>query len=255
MSDEKVGLGSCNRNDEDLVEGVIRCFVELLIAGGTSLEVIKSATSRALVRSPDAKPAVIFEQLGGIQRDCMEVMCAWRREREFVDQCGNPAPLLRDDGDASFEALCQKAGCRSPAPAVLKTLLDFGAVSIDGDQRVVAETPTFLLGHAHAGGRIAVDGVLKQLEGFLRVVHRNICSVSGERKPRFERACTVSVAAELEPIFDQLVRNRGQIFIDSVDEWLARNSKSTSATGRYMELGAGVYFIELRARGNGTDDN
>jgi hypothetical protein len=135
---------------------------------------------------------------------------------------------------------------------ILKTLLDFGAISIDGDDRIVAETPTFLLGRAHGSGRLAVDGVLKQLEGFLQVVHRNVCSVSGTKKAKFERACTVSVAAEFEAIFDRLVRSRGQEFIDSIDEWLERNARRESASGRYLELGAGVYFIDLGERENRT---
>jgi ribose 1,5-bisphosphokinase PhnN len=93
-----------------------------------------------------------------------------------------------------------------------------------------------------------VVGVLKQLQGILQVVHRNVCSVSGARKSRFERACTVSIAVEFEAIFDRLVRARGQEFIDSIDEWLERNAKRESATGRYLELGAGVYFIDLGER-------
>jgi len=109
-----------------------------------------------------------------------------------------------------------------------------------------------LLGRAHDGGRLAVDGVLKQLQGFLQVMHRNVCSVSGVKKSRFERACTVSVAIELEVIFDRLVRTRGQEFIDSIDEWLERNAKRESATGRYVELGAGVYFIDLGERAGRT---
>jgi hypothetical protein len=58
----------------------------------------------------------------------------------------------------------------------------------------------------------------------------------------------VSVAIELEPIFDQLVRDRGQVFVDSVDEWLERHAGRESASGRYRELGAGAYFIDLGDR-------
>jgi hypothetical protein len=54
----------------------------------------------------------------------------------------------------------------------------------------------------------------------------------------------VTVARELEPVFSQLVRQRGQEFIDSIDEWLERNTKYASPSGRYMELGAGAYYID-----------
>ena len=75
-----------------------------------------------------------------------------------------------------------------------------------------------------------------------------LLSVSGNGRPRFERACTVTVALELEPIFDRLVRNRGQEFIDSIDEWLERNTRVESPSGRYVELGAGAYFVDLGER-------
>lgn len=237
-----------DRPGQDLVEDVVRQFVDLLIAGGTSVEMINGATSKALKNSVDVKGATTFTELGALQRDCMEVMCTWRRDPRFVDQNGEPLRLRLGLGSNSFDALCRRAGCKNDVSVILKTLLEFGAVSIDVDEGIVAETPTFLLGRAHEGGRLAVDGVLKQLEGYLQILHRNVCSVSSEKKPRFERSCTVSVAIELEPIFDRLVRSRGQVFIDSVDEWLERNAKRESTSGRYLELGAGVYFIDLGAR-------
>jgi hypothetical protein len=230
---------------QDLVENVVQQFVDLLVAGGVSVEMVKMATTRALANSVDLKSITTFTELGTVQRDCMEVMCAWRREIAFVDENGEPSPLSLGSGTKSFQALCRRAHCKNDSSIVLRALTDFGAISVGDDNMVVAETPTFLLGHANEGGRIAVDGVLKQLEGFLQVIHRNVCSVSGERKPRFERACTVSVAVELEAVFDRLVRTRGQEFIDSIDEWLERNAKRESAAGRYLELGAGVYFINL----------
>ncbi|MCM3871414.1 MAG: DUF6502 family protein [Pyrinomonadaceae bacterium] len=252
MRNNEPRLSTHDRPSQELVDEVVRQFVDLLIAGGTSVDMIRSATTRSLLNSVDANLATTFTQLGEIQRDCMEVMCTWRREIKFVDGQGVPLPLRQGIGVGSFDALCKSAGCKNEAQAILKTLFDFGAISIDGDGGIVPETPTFLLGRAHGSGRLAVDGVLKQLKGFLQVVHRNVCSVSGTNKSRFERACTVSVAAELEAIFDTLVRSRGQEFIDSIDEWLERNAKRESVSGRYLELGAGVYFIELGERENSS---
>jgi hypothetical protein len=247
--------GISDHPSQELVDSVVRQFVDLLVAGGTSAEMIRGAIGKALVNSADVSSVTTFTELGTIQRDCMEVMCTWRRDVKFVDGHGNPLPLQHGVGDETFRALCMQVRCENDVSAILNTLLDFGAVSVDASGSIVPETPTFLLGRAHAGGRLAVDGVLKQLSGFLGVVHRNVCSVSGERKSKFERACTVSVAVELEPVFDRMVRTRGQEFIDSIDEWLERNAKRESASGRYLELGAGAYFIDLgvgksRAKGS-----
>jgi hypothetical protein len=209
---------------------------------------IDEAMSKSVAGAKENRSSTTFTELGALLRDCMEVMCTWRRDIALVGSDGEPIPLSESSGEKSFEALCTKAGCKHPHAEILKVLLEFGAVTIRADGKVISETPTFLLGRSASGGRLATDGLLKQLEGFLQAVHRNVCSVSGSGKPKFERACTVSVAIELEPIFDRLVRSRGQDFIDTIDEWLERNAKHESASGKYVELGAGAYFIDLGDR-------
>ena len=228
-----------DRFGQELLNDVVHRFVELLIAGGAPIPMINQAVSNAVASAVENKAGTVFTELGSLQRDCMEVMCTWRRDTR---QCG-VVP--------SFSSLCARAGCLHDSAVVLKALVDFGAVSIGADGMIRSETPTFLLGR-EAGQLLATDGLLKQLEGFLQVVHRNVCSIAGQDRPRFERACTVSVALELEPIFDRLVRQRGQEFIDSVDEWLERNAKKESASGRYLELGAGAYYIDLCNRTSRT---
>lgn len=245
MSTIVTELPPTNRHGQQLLNDVVRLFSDLLIAGGATLPMIRHAMSAATEGGVERRLGPVFTELGVLLRDCMEVMCTWRRNINWVNDDGEPMPLDRWAGDRSFDALCTLAGCKCPTSEIFSALLEFGAISLESDGKISSETPTFLLGRASAGGRLATDGILRQLEAYLRVVHRNVCSVSGPSKPRFERACTVSVAIELEPIFDRLVRNRGQEFIDSVDEWLERNAKRESASGRYLELGAGAYFIDL----------
>lgn len=236
------------RHGQDLLDDVVQLFVDLLMAGGATRPMIETAVSRARSNAIETSTSTIYTELGGLLRDCMEVMCTWRRDTSLINAEGLPAALALEDGPTSFDSLCRRAGCKNEPREILNALIDFGAVSVGSDRKVVSETPTFLLGRAATVGRLATDALLKHMEGYLRVVHRNVCSVSGPTKARFERACTVSVAVELEPVFDRLVRDRGQIFIDSIDEWLERNAKRESASGRYLELGAGAYFIDLGER-------
>jgi hypothetical protein len=178
----------------------------------------------------------------------MEVMCAWRRDVEFLDADGAPTALQLTAGAASFEELCKRAMCGKPASEILRALVEFGAVTVNVNGMIQSNTPTFLLGYANKGGKLATDALLKHIKGFLHCVHHNVRSVSGDGKSHFERACTVTVAKELAPIFDQLVRRRGQEFIDSIDEWLERNARLDSPTRQYVELGAGAYFVDFGER-------
>lgn len=233
-----------NRHGQELLNDVVSLFVDLLVAGGATLAMIDLAVARAVAGGAKCDAGTVFTELGALQRDCMEVLCKWRRDANLVNASGEPRPLESSTGENSFDALCKRVACKNETSIVLKALLDFGAVSIRSDGRICSETPTFLLGRA-SGGLLATDGLLKQLKGYLKVVHRNVQSVAGPGRPRFERACTVSIASELEPVFDRLVRERGQEFVDSVDEWLERNARHESASGRYLELGVGAYYIDL----------
>jgi hypothetical protein len=237
-----------NEHGQALLEHVVQLFTDLLVASGATNPMIRVAMQKSVERDAIESGSTKFTVLGSLLRDCMEVMCAWRRDIEFTDADGAPLALQLASNSACFENLCKRAKCRQPASEILRALVEFGAVTIDADERIRSKTPTFLLGHASMGGTLATDALLKHLEGFLRCVHRNLRSVSGDGTPRFERACTVTVAAELEPIFDQLVRRRGQEFIDSIDEWLERNAKLDSPRGHYVELGAGAYFVNFGQR-------
>jgi hypothetical protein len=231
-----------------LLNDVVQLFTDLLAASGATMPMIEAAMQKAVCGYSASNISTNFTDLGALLRDCMEVMCRWRRDVEMVDIEGEPLALPMTSGSQSFESLCRKTNCRHPAIDVLSALRDFGAVSVNSNGLIQSETPTFLLGRSAFGGRLATDALLKHLKGFLDCVHRNVRSVSGAGRPKFERACTVTVARELEPIFDRLVRHRGQEFIDSIDEWLERNTKIESPTGRYLELGAGAYFVDFGER-------
>lgn len=237
-----------DNHGQALLDEVVQIFTDLLLASGATMPMIKLAMQTSVERNSHEYDAERFTVLGSLLRDCMEVMCTWRRDLEFTDAVGEARPLQMSSASCSFEGLCRKANCRQHSTTILRALVDFGAVSIGSDGYIQSETPTFILGRASSGGRLATDALLKHLQGFLQSVHRNVRSVSGEGKPRFERACTVTVAAEFEPIFDQLVRRRGQEFIDSIDEWLERHARIDSPTGRYVELGAGAYFVNFGER-------
>jgi hypothetical protein len=238
-------LGKSNLQGQELLNDVVQRFVEVLIAAGADVAMIRVATSRALSTVVDENSHAAFTELGSLLRDCMEVMCAWRRDVTLVNYQGDPIALVSTAGPNSFPELCVRTGCEHDWQDVLTALREFGAVRVDERNQIVSQTPTFLCTYAGAGGRLARDGLLKQVEGFLRVLHRNAQSATGRSRSKFERSCTVSVATELEPVFDQLVRTRGQEFVDSIDEWLERHTKVASPSETYLELGAGAYFIDL----------
>ena len=227
---------------EQLLSELLEPLVRILIRNGLKADVISRSFDQTLAINRCGSDTQQNVRLGAMQRDYMEVMCRWRRDRRFLDEHGLPVSLPQSGNGTGFSDLCQAAGAKSDVAAVLNTLAEFGAVEIRDDGLVTPLTPTFILGRGISG--VAVDGLLKQISGFLRVVDHNT-NADSNALPRFERICTVVIADELLPVFERTMRERGQEFIDGLDEWLERHRSVRSTRGRYSEVGAGAYFVDL----------
>jgi len=230
---------------DDLVPDVLRTLIAVLRMCGLSGAQLRAGVDEAIADTEGISTADGPALLGGRQRECMEVMCAWRRDKEFLGSDGLPADLPVDGPRQSFERLCRRAAVKTSPSDLLRTLIDFGAVRQLSSGCVQAATPTFLLGEPKIRHLVASDGVLKQLAGFAKTIEFNTRQAFEGGRPRFERACTVVVAAELLPVFERIVRERGQTFIDVLDEWLERHGGEASTSGSYVEIGAGAYFLHL----------
>jgi hypothetical protein len=230
---------------EALLSEVLRSLGRVLAAAGISAECIEQHVAEVVAEARKTPQGAQALNLGSMQRECMELMCLWRRDGRFLDDSGLPAALTVDGSNQSFAALCQTARASSNPLDLLQLLDRFGAIRFDLDGRVVPETPTFILGSQSPSEVVASDGVLKQLSGFIRVLEHNLLMVRRGERPRFERSCSVRVATELLPVFEHYLSERAQLFIDSIDEWLERQSTVASKSGKSIEIGAGAYFLEL----------
>lgn len=228
----------------ELLALLVASLVRILRAGGISRDEIMDAVTRALGADDTTSHSVQPVSLGQAQRDCMEVMCWWRRDPDFLTGSGLPAPLSLDSGSRSFRELCSRARVMTSTAELLETLKTFCAIRIVDDNQVIPETPTFLLSAGSGSVPLAFDGVLKQVAGFVRGIEHNVLDADGSNPRRFERACTVVIAEELLPVFERLVAGRGQDFIDVLDEWLERHSTAASQRNRYVEVGVGAYFVD-----------
>lgn len=236
---------SSDATTSELLELITASLVRLLTAGGLAADEITASMNKALRNQETPTRTFQLLNLGQAQRDCMEVLCLWRRDPEFLTLDGVPAPLTAHGEASEFQALCKKAGVATDSAELLATLSRFGAIQLTGNECAVPKTPTFLLSSGPGSSPIAFDGVLKQIAGFIRVIEYNLFQTDANRQQRFERACTVVVAQELLPVFEKLVASRGQDFVDVIDEWLERHSVTDSPSNRYIEIGAGAYFVDF----------
>jgi len=230
---------------KELLSAVLAPLFRLLVASGFGVKEIQAVVDASLDPLRATPTVTSPVHLGSQQRDCMELLCLWRRQPEFMTSRGTPASLPFAGAGVTFTSLCERAKVSNSPTSLLQTLLRFESVSVDEEGKIEAKTPTFILGAANVSATMAMDGILKQLAGFVRVIEHNVLQAASGSSPRFERACSVVVAEELVPVAHRVVRERGQEFIDGIDEWLERQREVPSPSGRYVEIGVGAYLLDL----------
>jgi hypothetical protein len=173
--------------------------------------------------------------------DATRLLSGWHQDPVYAGADGKPLALSLDGQRPSFSTLFGTYGGDTPQQTMLRELLAAGSVEKDPEGRLVAKRryhmPAELdLGnlrffgtnlHDHAetlSNNLANDGRPKRLEGF--AVDQNV-----------DAACV----DEFREFLDQ----RGQQFLEEVDDWLASHQINTGdANASPVRLGLGVYAIE-----------
>lgn len=174
---------------------------------------------------------------------CTNVVFAWRRDPEFLDSDGNAKQLPLKGETASFESLCNQAAPGHATEVLLDYLASMGAISGEEGDRVRLLTESVLACATQPHHTVAPETVLMHVQSFLGAVEFNLRRRQGDPPPRFERACYGEIPTRLVPVFQQLVANRGQNFIDSIDEWIDRHRADLRSEGPRSRVGAGAYML------------
>lgn len=178
----------------------------------------------------------------GKTTDATRVLSAWHHEENYLDKAGKPIVVAQDGPAPSFESLCSKYGGDIPASTMLKELLKTQAVerTDDGNLRVLLRyyQPTI---HDDEILRNAVSRIYDLTE----TVNNNVFPGKG-RTPRFGGAADndcipVSVIPEFKAFLDE----RGQEFLEEIDDWLTRHAVDTvSVDTNCVRIGVGMFAIE-----------
>lgn len=181
---------------------------------------------------------------------CCDVVLKWRRDCRFLDDEGQPQALAFSGISPSFSELVGLAARESDPKGLLEIMIQLGVVRSVDSSRVELISTSVVACPGKEASTIASESVLEHICGFLGSVEYNVFDKPSRAKGKFERACYAWVPRRYVPVLEQLVNNRGQDFVDVIDEWLSRRSASFPATDDLVLVGAGAYVFVRDRLGN-----
>lgn len=171
------------------------------------------------------------------------VIAAWRRESDFLDADGQPAPLSLEGHGASFSELIKRFSGNVPPRAVLDELINVGAVERREDGKIGllarAYIPQSL--DAHKLNILGTD-----VQHLISTIDRNLKPDVVD--PLFQRKVAYdNLPDDVLPQFRKLFAQRAQSLLESADRWLAKRDRdinpAVEGSGR-NRAGFGIFFFE-----------
>lgn len=170
------------------------------------------------------------------------LLSGWFQDPDFQDAAGAPRPLTREGEHASFATLHRRYGGDIPASAMLKELMQVGAV-VEEDGQLLAASRYYMPDPLDPESVIRAGSVMNDLGS---TVVWNLVRPRDSLSRIEGRASEPEVPVSRVPEFRQFLEEHGQAFLETVDRWLHENrvQKTDAKTGKTVRLGAGIYMIE-----------
>lgn len=171
------------------------------------------------------------------------VIAGWVRDRDFLDNAGDPIALGQEGGKVNFNLLVKRHSGDVPARAVLDELLRVGAVERLQDGRIR------LLSRAYIPRTSDLDKLEilgTDVSDLIHTIDHNL--QQGATDPFFQRKVMYdNLPVEAIGAFRALAAEQAQTLLEKMDQWLSQHDRdvnpSVNGTGR-MRAGIGIYYFE-----------
>jgi hypothetical protein len=236
--------GTTSHSEDQKLDLLVSRFLRILRACGVKQEEVTASLERVLAVKSEVGPVTAINAPAELHLACTDLVFNWRRRPPFLDSQGRPKKLRVHGGEDSFDALVAHNVPQIDSSLALSYLEQLGIVLEDAQGFVTLSADSVLACSAGDLKTVSRSTVLTHLQAFLSSVEYNLVDRYGLKPPRFERACYGKIPSRLVPILERLIDVRGQNFIDSIDEWLARHSSNEGEDGKTVWLaGAGAYVF------------
>lgn len=169
------------------------------------------------------------------------VLSGWFQDPDFTGEDGEPR-VLDMEGVFSFSELVRRYSGDIPPRALLEELQRVNAVKLDGKKRIQVLSRAF----------VARPGDLEGLRMLGTAMHDLATTIDynltrGDKPPRFQRTVfSERLPARVVPILRRISAERGQRFLESIDDWLSSHELAPreKTDEDRVRTGIGIYFFE-----------
>jgi hypothetical protein len=222
-------------------EALLFPIAAFLRAGGLSKKSAISRLAAAYERSQSLEGARRIEHIGHPMLYA-DIVALWSHNARFLDNLGRPRPLALEGKD-ELRALIRKVDPKSDPHYVIRVLTRFGNVRRGRNGRYYLVKPLFFTSTSNT---VAFEPVAYFLSDASLTLGRILRRTRRTRGPElFWRKVECSgISAKNARRFVAFVRERGQDFLEEIDDWLeARAGRGRNMKGS-RRIGLGLFSID-----------
>ncbi len=175
--------------------------------------------------------------------DATRILFAWHHDANFVDESNKPRELLLTSDSHCFAKLHKIYGGDVSMQGMLKELIKSGSIEAqgEGENTRLKVLRSYFMPKAMDSEMILHAG--KVIKYHADTLNNNITQ-NDECKKFFEGYAAVhAVDKKHQEKFQKLLKQKGQLFLEEIDEWLEQH-RVTNDTGTPVSLGLGMYAIQ-----------
>lgn len=225
---------------------MLRPLLRVLLATGLSKRALIDVCARSVERLSRRATAARIRALPHYE-PLVNIVAHWANNVGYLES-GKPMRLRMVGKRPSFETLVKSVAPSLSASTVLGALRRRRIVKVNrtGDVELLSRFCP-----ARSNGAVDIESVTKMAIDFLRTYELNLLENPRMGEGLFQRFAQKHNSDErLAPVFNRHVREQGQLFLESIDEWLVRHQPKRGSTRRKkkVRLGVGIYVINEALR-------
>lgn len=217
----------------------------LLAAGLTERQLVAICTDSVRQTTQHAATARLEPLLN--RRPLELIVWRWTNHDAFLDK-GVPARLRFKGAKPSFRTLVRSVSARYSPSAALQELKRKRVVRIAQDGKVELLSRFYPI---LSRSTVDIEAFSQMTTDFLRAHEFNLLRKAMPGRGLFQRvAHNVNSDLRLAPTFNRYAREKSQLFLEAIDEWLVRHQPKRTGVRRKrkVRLGIGIYVINEALR-------